>query len=301
MPSIRTDSPHRQPLTHSPRFASHARAILAALLLIPVALALVGCSPAVVVVGAASYGAAVVHDRRSAQTVLDDEAIELQAKHLYLQNRAVADYSRIRIISFNYTVLLAGQAESADISQRFAEQVANIAKVERVYNEVEIGPNIGLSQQGQDAMIATRGNVALANLGIPGFDPTRVKVIAENGTVFLMGLVTPEEADASADKIRRLPGVSRVVKMFDYLSPGAMSAGAPRASSATPTSAAADNWSAPAATTPPDGWAEPAASPGSDTWTDPAATAEPDTWIEPEPGPDTWTEPEPWDEAPPGV
>lgn len=288
MPSIRPDLPHRQPLPRPTGFASRVNAIIATLLLMPATMSLVACSPAVVVVGAASYGAAVVHDRRSAQTVLDDQAIELQAKHLYMQNRAVADYSRIRIISFNYTVLLAGQAEHADISQRFAEQVANIAKVERVYNEVEIGPNISLSQQGQDAMISTRGNVALANLGIPGFDPTRVKVIAENGTVFLMGLVTPEEADASADKIRRLPGVTRVVKMFDYLpagasAPRARAAGAAGASSVAP---AGDSAVAPA-----------------DAWSEPAATPAPDTWIEPEPWtePLDWEEPEPWDDAGPGA
>lgn len=199
----------------------HAAAALATLTLAGLlAGGLTGCAPAVVAVGAATYGAAVVHDRRSAQTVLDDESIEIQAKAMVVQDPTMAGRSRVRIVSFNHTVLLAGQADDAEISRAFAERVAGLPKVVRVYNELEIGPRISLGQQSQDAMISTRGNVALASVPIEGFDPTRVKVIAENGTVFLMGLVTPEEADASAEKIRRLPGVTRVVKLFDYLDPG---------------------------------------------------------------------------------
>jgi len=178
---------------------------------------LAGCAPAVVVVGAATYGAAVAHDRRSAQTILDDETIEIRAKTIFYQDREVSRRSRIRTVSFNYTVLLAGQADTAEVSQRFAEQVARIPKVERVYNEVVIGRRIGLAQQSRDAMIATRANIAIASVPIKDFDPTRVKFIVEDGTVFLMGLVTPEEGDATAEKVRRLPGVNRVVKIFDYI------------------------------------------------------------------------------------
>lgn len=47
----------------------------------------------------------------------------------------------------------------------------------------------------------------------------RVKVVTENGIVHLLGLVTPEEADATADKVRRIPGAKRVVKLFDYVEP----------------------------------------------------------------------------------
>jgi osmotically-inducible protein OsmY len=37
--------------------------------------------------------------------------------------------------------------------------------------------------------------------------------------VYLMGLVTPEEGDATAEKVRRVPGVKRVVKIFEYVEP----------------------------------------------------------------------------------
>ena len=57
----------------------------------------------------------------------------------------------------------------------------------------------------------------LIGVRLPGFDPTRVKVVTNNGVVFLMGLVSPAEADAAAEKASYVPGVERVVKLFEYV------------------------------------------------------------------------------------
>ncbi len=52
---------------------------------------------------------------------------------------------------------------------------------------------------------------------IEGFDPTRVKVVTENGTVYLMGLVSHAEAEAATAQAREVSGVQRIVKLFEYL------------------------------------------------------------------------------------
>lgn len=182
------------------------------------ALTVQGCAPAAVV--GTAYGASVVHERRSPGTVLDDEVIELKAKHLYHQDRAIAEHSRIRVISYNYAVLLVGQADDAAVRRDFAELVRRIPKVERVYNEVQVGPRISLAQKSQDALITSRAKVALGDgRGVEDFDATRVKVVTEGGVVYLMGLVTREEADVTIDVVRRLPGVERVVTFFEYVQP----------------------------------------------------------------------------------
>jgi osmotically-inducible protein OsmY len=53
----------------------------------------------------------------------------------------------------------------------------------------------------------------LANEKIPG---RRVKVITENGTVYLMGLVTQKEGELAAEGARAVGGIKRVVKLFEY-------------------------------------------------------------------------------------
>ena len=176
-----------------------------------------GCGPAIVV--GASYGAAVMYDRRDDRTVLDDEVIELQARHAYLQNPDLSKHSQLKVTSYNYTALITGQADTAQIGDRFAHVVSQLPKVKRVYHEAEIGPMISFKQLTTDAYLTSRANLAIQSVDLPGFDAMRVKIVTENGVVYLMGLVTPEEADATAEKVRRIPGVSRVVKIFEYVEP----------------------------------------------------------------------------------
>ena len=191
-----------------------------AMLLITVAIApilLQGCGPAIVV--GASYGASVLYDRRDDRVVFDDEVIELQARDAYLKNPGISEHSQLKVTSYNYTALITGQAETAQISDRFAHIVSQVPKVEQVHNEAEIGPMISLKQLTTDAYLTSRAKLAIQSVNLPGFDALRVKIVTENGVVYLMGLVTPEEADATAEKVRRIPGVTRVVKIFQYVEP----------------------------------------------------------------------------------
>ena len=49
------------------------------------------------------------------------------------------------------------------------------------------------------------------------FSINHVKVVTEAGTAYLLGIVTREEADTATELARTTSGVSRVVKMFEYI------------------------------------------------------------------------------------
>ena len=173
-----------------------------------------GCAAAVVGGGAAG-GAAVALDRRSAGAMVDDQGIEFKAMNLMNKHPELNERSSISVTSYNYTLLLTGDAETREISKRYAYLVAEIPKVRRVVNEVMIGPNATLGEQSQDAYITTK--VKLALFDIPEFDATRIKVLTQKGHVYLMGLVTRGEAKAATDQARNVDGVLRVVKVFEYV------------------------------------------------------------------------------------
>jgi osmotically-inducible protein OsmY len=116
---------------------------------------------------------------------------------------------------------MVGQAKSDAVKQQAAELVSKLPKVQQVIDEVTVGPSVGLQGQAQDPYLTSRAKLALAEINLPGFDPLRVKVVTENGVVYLMGLVTQEEGDAAAEKVRFVPGVVRVVKLFEYVEPKA--------------------------------------------------------------------------------
>ena len=174
-----------------------------------------GCA-AVVVTGVAT-GAAVAHDRRTAGTVVEDQEIKWRAMALRRQDRELAENSNINIDVFNMQVLLTGQAENAQIVEAFAKRVGTIQRVRSVFNEVAIGAQSTWSESASDAMLTARVKSAMVGLGIEDFDFSRVNVTSSQGSVFLMGLVTPTEADAVVEKARFVRGVKRVVKLFEYI------------------------------------------------------------------------------------
>ena len=173
-----------------------------------------GCA-AVVVTGAAT-GAAVVHDRRTTGTVVEDQEILLRAITLREQDDSLKNKANINIDVYNLQVLLTGQAENPEIVERFRQQVADIKRVRTVFNEVAIGAESTWSEATADAYLTSKVKIALFDVKIEGFDPTRVHVTSSQGSVYLMGLLTSTEADAVTDKVRYVSGVKRVVKLFEY-------------------------------------------------------------------------------------
>lgn len=176
-----------------------------------VASLLTSCA-ALFVAGAA--GGMIVYDRRTIQMIEKDSRI------FYLINTSVAkdstfEDSRIVISSFNRVVLLLGQATS-DRVRVAAEKVArSTPNVKRVYNQITIGPKISLAQQSKDTWIT--GEVKSKMLAKKGLESGSIRVITENGVVYLMGIATKDQADLAVSVARQIQGVQKVVKIFQYI------------------------------------------------------------------------------------
>jgi len=185
------------------------------LLLVLLTVFLQGCGA--VVIGAATTGASVIHDRRSAGTVLDDKNIQFKILSSISGDSELRQHSSIAATSYNYAVLLTGQAENANYRERLTELARNTPMVKRVIDQIEIGESSSFSQETQDAYLTAKVKVELLDISLPSFDPSRVKVVTEVSIVYLMGLVTEEEAAAVVEKVRYIKGVERVVKIFEYI------------------------------------------------------------------------------------
>jgi len=192
-----------------------SRISLHILLALVIASLLSGC--AAILVGAGTTGATVAHDRRTTGTYVEDKAILLKVLQMRSQDEVLKKNSNISIEVYNLQILLTGQAVDADIVARFRDKLITIDRVKHVYNEVTVGAEGTWSEAAADTLLTSRVKVELFNVGIQGFDPLRVKVTSSLGTVYLMGLLTPEEADAVVEKVRYISGVKRVVRLFEYI------------------------------------------------------------------------------------
>jgi osmotically-inducible protein OsmY len=175
-----------------------------------------GCAP--LVIGGAAAGATVAHDRRTAGSFIEDQAIEMKASTALNSEPELRRQGHINVTSFNMIVLVSGEAPSEALRQRAGEVIGGIEKVRRVHNEVIVAAPSSVMSRSSDTLITAKVKTSLFRIkGMESFDPTRVKVVTENGTVFLMGLLTRAEGDATARAASGVGGVQRVVKLFEYL------------------------------------------------------------------------------------
>jgi len=173
--------------------------------------ALQGCVP--VIAAGVGTGALMASDRRTTGTYIEDEGIENKAvNQIGLKYK---DTAHVNLTSFNRHVLITGEAPNEEAKADIAKIAASVANVKAVSNELTVSGKTGYTSRSGDSIITA--DVKLRFVNNKTFQPDHVKVITENGVVFLMGLVYHKEADAAAEITSTTGGVLRVVKVFEYL------------------------------------------------------------------------------------
>jgi|TARA_B110000977_G_scaffold40059_1_gene53845 osmotically-inducible protein OsmY len=145
----------------------------------------------------------------------DDSRNESLAKKRVREANAELAKANINVTSFDGIVLLTGQVSSADLIPIASAQVAPLRNVRKVHNELTVAGKTSYLSRTNDSWLTTKVKSAMA--AAESADSTRIKVVTENGVVYLMGLVTREEADAAADIARHIQGVQKIVKVFEYM------------------------------------------------------------------------------------
>jgi osmotically-inducible protein OsmY len=200
--------------------AMHKRTLLMRLVLLLLALPLLhGCI--IVAAGGAAVGAAV-HDRRGGDVMISDRRTQLGITDAINRDKQIVHNNfRVKVVVYNGTVLLCGQVANAEMKQRAQTIADTIEGAQRIENRIEITDDPdGFWRRRGDNALSVRVKTALLDItSMPGFDASRVNVTASNHVVYLMGVVSHEEADASTEIVRNVSGVDKVVKLFEYREP----------------------------------------------------------------------------------
>ena len=188
----------------------------AAMLLVAAALALQGCIEAAILGGAAATAVAI-SDRRQPELILGDKRIEYTVSSRI--GDAVGEQAHINVSSYNSTVLLTGEAYTPELKSQAEKIAAEVPQVRNVVNEIEIAGRSSLASRSNDSLITTRVKGNLMSEAGKKYEAEQVKVVTERGVVYLLGLVTRDEADAITDVVRSTTGVHKVVRVFEYVQP----------------------------------------------------------------------------------
>jgi osmotically-inducible protein OsmY len=169
------------------------------------------------IVGGVAVGVMMAADRRQTEVMLADQGIEFGAGSKI--DEALKGQGHINVTSYNYTVLLTGEVPTAQAKADAEKAASEVPKVRTVVNELQIAGTSSTASRSNDAYITSK--VKSNFLGNGKFKPTDIKVVTEASVVYLLGLVTREEADAATEVARGTGGVQKVVRVFEYVTPPA--------------------------------------------------------------------------------
>ncbi|HEX6267742.1 MAG TPA: BON domain-containing protein [Burkholderiales bacterium] len=183
------------------------------LLLAPL-LALQGCAAALIGAGGTA-AVSTAFERRTTSAIFTDENMALT-----IGDRITGRFgslTHVNVAPYNRVVLLTGEAPDEQTRAAIEADVRDIANVRGVVNEIQIGPPSSFGDRANDSLITTK--VKTRFLDANKFNPVHVKVVTEAGVVYLLGIVTEQEANDAVEIARTTGGVIKVVKMFSYCQP----------------------------------------------------------------------------------
>lgn len=191
------------------------RAPVITALLFGTLLGLGGCAAPLLVGGAAAGGALLAHDRRGADVVVDDQSAELELLEHIARDAKLSDESHINTICYNGVMLLVGEIPDINAHRKVEVMARQTQHVSKVINELMVGEVSDSASRRKDSWITTKiKSELLLNEKVAG---DQVKVVTERQTVYLMGLLTREEAAVATEVARKVKGVKKVIRAFEYV------------------------------------------------------------------------------------
>ncbi len=160
----------------------------------------------------------LLQDRRTRDAILIDKEIETEAYSELNSDNDLLNQSHFTITAYNGAVLLTGETPNEELRKKIISTVQAIPNVKLVHNNLIIADPSDSSSRANDQFITDSVKKALNQIRtIPDFDPSMVKVITENGTVYLMGLVHRDEGTVVINVTRLQPGIKQIVTVFEYI------------------------------------------------------------------------------------
>ena len=184
------------------------------LMALTLCLSLTGCSSVLT----ATRDTPIEDDRgtRTFGSKIDDSLIETKVSvNVAKASPDLDKSSHIVVSSYNGIVLLAGQTPRADLKSLAEQAASQVQRVKKVHNELQVLPPSSILARNNDAWLTTKIKTQmLTDSNIPG---SRIKVITENGIVYMLGLLTQQEATRATNLVQGVSGVQKIVKLFEYI------------------------------------------------------------------------------------
>ena len=155
------------------------------------------------------------YGKRTLGTQVEDNTIEAKALASFDKLSANSENNQIHAKAFNRVLLITGQVSTEAEKNQVSRQASKIRHVKRVHNELEVIGVLSFLAQLNDSYLATK--ISRTLIFADGVDASRIECVVENGSAYLMGLVTQEEAARAVTALQNVSGLTKIVKVFEYI------------------------------------------------------------------------------------
>jgi len=171
-------------------------------------------SCAVVAVGGVAAGASVMADRRPPAVQAIDKGIGLEVENAL--DKKFGDNAHINVTSFNQKVLLTGEVKDASIKEQAGAYAKANKNVRSVFNELVVGPNSTYTARANDSYLESK--IKTQMIFTDKLPSNSMAIVAEGSSVYLMGILTQNEAAIAKKVASNADGVKDVYAYFDIIS-----------------------------------------------------------------------------------
>ena len=177
-----------------------------------------GCAP-ILIGGAAVTSATVITDRRTTGSIVDDEVLEKRVRY---EIGEVIGHEKHHVVVTSYEgkVLLTGEVLTAADRQKAQDTAVKSVGVHSVINELAVMTPATVGAVLSDSMLATKDRSSI--IGTKKISLNQMKVDVQRGIVYLMGIVTIDEARTATKVAAGVSGVQQVVTCFTIESEAAI-------------------------------------------------------------------------------
>jgi osmotically-inducible protein OsmY len=160
----------------------------------------------------------LTHDRRTREAQMIDKDIETEAYSELNSDDDILNQCHFTITAYNGAVLVTGEAPNEELGKKIIATVQVIPNVRLIHDNLITADPSDAGSRANDTLITDTIRIALKQIRtIPDFDPVMVKVITENGAVYLMGLVHRDEGTVVVNVTRLQPGIKQIITVFEYI------------------------------------------------------------------------------------
>ena len=123
--------------------------------------------------------------------------------------------SRIIVTSYNGVVLVTGQTPRVELKELAGKAAQSVTSAKKIHNELQVTvPTSGLVRSNDGLLTTSIKSRMLSYNDVPA---SKVKVVTENGVVYLLGIISRAEANRATAVVQEVNGVQKIVRLFEYI------------------------------------------------------------------------------------